>query len=269
MFPVKFDNTDEMETMKKSHVISWSASLILPLMAVAAHALTLSPSSITLVTGGSGTISLSSVRGTASLVGNSAPAVASASLASNKVTVTALAVGTTKLTVKDGKETKTATVTVKPPMKVAPSSLSLTVGQSATLTISNPTGSVQVSDSNATVASATLSGAVVTVTGKAAGSANLVISDSKTKVTVPISVTSVAPSGEIHPGRLLASNCFQCHGTNGSSGGFDRLQGDSRADLLDKLRNFASGDGDSIMAAHALGYTDEQLQLIADFLSKQ
>ena len=87
--------------------------------------------------------------------------------------------------------------------------------------------------------------------------------------TVPVTVTSVASSTGIHPGRLLASNCFQCHGTNGSSGGFDQLQGDSSADLLEKLRKFASGEEDGIMAAHALGYTDAQLQLIADFLSKQ
>jgi len=199
MFLVKFDNNGEMEKMRRSHVISWFTSLVLPLVAVAAHALTLSPGSLALMAGGTGTISLSSIRGTASLVGNSAPAVATATLASNRITVKALAVGTTKLTVKDGKETKTTTVTV----------------------------------------------------------------------TLPMTVTPGASSTEIHPGRLLASNCFQCHGTNGSSGGFDRLQGDSSADLLEKLRKFASGDGDSIMAAHALGYTDEQLQLIADFLSKQ
>jgi len=269
MLLVKFDNNGEMEKMRRSHVICSFASLVLPLVAVAAHALTLSPSSLTLVAGGSGTISLSSVSGTASLVGNSAPLVASATLTSNRITVKALAAGTTKLTVKNGKETKTATVTVTLPMTVAPPSLLLTVGQSATLTIRNPTGAAQVSNSNATVARATLAGTVVTVTGRVAGSANLVISDSKTKVTVQVTVTSVASSGEIHPGRLLASNCFQCHGTNGSSGGFDQLQGDSGADLLEKLRKFASGDGDSIMAAHALGYTDAQLQLIADFLSKQ
>jgi cytochrome subunit of sulfide dehydrogenase len=255
--------------VRQSRVISWFASLILPLVAVAAHALTLSPGSLTLVAGGSGTISVSSVRGTASLVGNSAPAVASATLAGDKITVRALTAGTTQLTVKDRKETRTATVTVVLPMTVAPPSLSLAAGQSATLTISNPTGTVQVSNSNATVASATLSGAIVTVTGRVAGSTNLVISDSKTKVTVQVTVTSAATSGEIHPARLLASNCFQCHGTNGSSGGFDRLQGDSSADLLEKLRKFASGDGGGIMAAHALGYTDAQLQLIADFLSKQ
>ena len=71
----------------------------------------------------------------------------------------------------------------------------------------------------------------------------------------------------IPTGRLLASNCFQCHGTNGS-GGFDRIKGST--EVLSELRKFASGEEDptGIMAAHAVGYTDEQLQLIADYLSK-
>jgi len=222
------------------------------------------------VVGGSGTVSLSSVEGTASLIANSAPAVASATLASNRITVTALAVGTTKLTVKDGKETKTATITVKLPMTVSPTSLSLTVGQSATLTISNPTGEIKITSSSTSVVSTSGSSSVVTVTGKLAGSATVTISDSKTKVTVPVTVTGATSSGEIHPGRLLASNCYQCHGTNGS-GGFDELRGKSASELLSDLRKFASGgeDPDGIMAAHALGYDDTQLQLIADFLSKQ
>ena len=256
--------------MKRSHAISWLASLILPLVAVAAHALTLSPSSLTLVVGGTSTISLSSVEGTASLVGNSAPAVASATLASNRITVKALAAGTTKLTVKDRKETKTATITVKQPMAVSPTNLSLTVGQSATLTISSATGEIKIASSSTSVVSTSRSGNVVTVTGKLAGSATVTISDSQTKVTVPIAVTGTTSAGEIHPGRLLASNCYQCHGTNGS-GGFDKLQGKSASELLGELRKFASGgeDPDGIMATHALGYDDAQLQLIADFLSKQ
>ncbi len=255
--------------MNRSHAPRWIACFILPLVGVAAHALTLSPGSLALVAGGSGTISLSSISGTASLVGNSAPAVASAGFARNRITVTALAVGTTKLTVKDGKEIKTATVTVKLPMAVSPGSLSLPVGQSAKLTISNPTGEIKIANSSTGVVSTSRSGNVVTVTGKLAGSATLTISDSRTKVAVAVTVTGAPSSGEIHPGRLLASNCYQCHGTNGS-GGFDELRGKSASELLGELREFANGDeGDGIMAAHALGYTDAQLQLIADFLSKQ
>ncbi|MFD2451435.1 c-type cytochrome [Ideonella paludis] len=35
-------------------------------------------------------------------------------------------------------------------------------------------------------------------------------------------------------GRLLASNCFQCHGTNGAGPGFDRLAGKSANEILKK-----------------------------------
>lgn len=66
-------------------------------------------------------------------------------------------------------------------------------------------------------------------------------------------------------GRLLASNCYQCHGTYGS-GGFDRLLG--KDDLISELREYASDPaGSDIMAAHAQGYTDAQLQAIASYLA--
>jgi cytochrome c553 len=72
-----------------------------------------------------------------------------------------------------------------------------------------------------------------------------------------------------HPGRLLASGCFQCHGTNGMSGGFDTLAGDSREDLLNKLNEMRrKPPRDNIMNPHASGYTNEQLWQIADYFSK-
>jgi cytochrome c553 len=72
------------------------------------------------------------------------------------------------------------------------------------------------------------------------------------------------------PGRLLASNCFQCHGTNGAGPGFDRLAGKSAAELYQELKEFQSGkEGNGIMAKHALGYTDAQLRQLADWLSRQ
>ena len=70
-------------------------------------------------------------------------------------------------------------------------------------------------------------------------------------------------------GRLLASNCFQCHGTNGS-GGFDRLNGESADSLYNELREFAlkkDSDADDIMSAHAKGYTDAQMRAIAVYLA--
>lgn len=72
------------------------------------------------------------------------------------------------------------------------------------------------------------------------------------------------------PGRLLASNCFQCHGTNGKGPGFDTLAGKSASEIFEELQSFKSGkEGKGIMAKHALGYTDAQLKLIATYLSTQ
>ncbi len=65
-------------------------------------------------------------------------------------------------------------------------------------------------------------------------------------------------------GRLLASNCFQCHGTGGV-GGFDRIRGSEAAEVKDYLGKPARGD---IMAAHAQGYTSAQLDAIVAYLKQ-
>ena len=75
--------------------------------------------------------------------------------------------------------------------------------------------------------------------------------------------TSAPPAG-----RLLASNCFQCHGTNGKGPGFDKLAGKSASELYKDLAEFRSGqEGTGIMAKHALGYSDAQLRELAQYLS--
>ena len=72
------------------------------------------------------------------------------------------------------------------------------------------------------------------------------------------------------PGRLLASNCFQCHGTNGIGPGFDDIAGESTDEIYKKLKEFQSGkEGNGIMAKPAMAYTDEQLRLISAWLAKQ
>jgi len=71
-------------------------------------------------------------------------------------------------------------------------------------------------------------------------------------------------------GRLLASNCFQCHGTNGKGPGFETLAGKSASELYQELKEFQSGkEGNGIMARHAMGYTDGQLHALAQWLSTQ
>jgi len=72
------------------------------------------------------------------------------------------------------------------------------------------------------------------------------------------------------PGRLLASNCFQCHGTNGKGPGFDSLAGKSSSEIYKELKEFQSGkEGNGIMARHAMAYTDAQMQLIANWFASQ
>jgi sulfide dehydrogenase cytochrome subunit len=71
-----------------------------------------------------------------------------------------------------------------------------------------------------------------------------------------------------HPGRLLASNCFQCHGTNGH--GMESLAGKSVSDIAGELKEMAQkSPGAEMMNAHARGYSAAQVDLIADYLSKQ
>ena len=71
-------------------------------------------------------------------------------------------------------------------------------------------------------------------------------------------------------GRLLASNCFQCHGTNGKGPGFDKLAGKSSNEIYKDLKEFQSGkEGNGIMAKHAMGFTDAQLLSLSSWLSTQ
>ena len=77
--------------------------------------------------------------------------------------------------------------------------------------------------------------------------------------------TSVQSVTTVPTGRLLASNCFQCHGTNGLNGGFDALAGESASDLFHKLKDEQTKN--SIMGVHARGYTDAQLMDISRYFA--
>ncbi|MDP1653477.1 MAG: cytochrome C [Rhodocyclaceae bacterium] len=83
--------------------------------------------------------------------------------------------------------------------------------------------------------------------------------------TMPVlAQTTTAPPA----GRLLASNCYQCHGTNGN-GGFDSLAGKSASEMYNELKEMQQKTRPDMMDMHARGYTDAQLRLIADYFSKQ
>ena len=71
-------------------------------------------------------------------------------------------------------------------------------------------------------------------------------------------------------GRLLASNCFQCHGTDGRRG-FEEINGKSSTEIYSKLKEMQRkqpGTEDyNIMMPHAKGFTDAQLLKISKYLS--
>jgi cytochrome c553 len=74
--------------------------------------------------------------------------------------------------------------------------------------------------------------------------------------------TTTAPP----PGRLLASNCYQCHGTNGS-GGVETIRGESVSEIYNELKEMQQKTRPEMMDMHARGYTDAEIRLLATYLS--
>lgn len=89
-------------------------------------------------------------------------------------------------------------------------------------------------------------------------------------ILLAVSSASLAQGAASSTGRLLASNCAQCHGTTDAAPGFDRLTGKAASKLLRKLHKYQSGaEGEGIMTRHAMGYTEQQLRDLVQWLSQQ
>ena len=87
-------------------------------------------------------------------------------------------------------------------------------------------------------------------------------------MTVYGSVTSamqVEAVGAVPTGRLLASNCMQCHGTNGMNGSFNQLAGIPVESMMEKMHDQQTHS--SIMGAQARGYTEDELLTIATYFA--
>ena len=70
---------------------------------------------------------------------------------------------------------------------------------------------------------------------------------------------------------LLASSCAACHGTNGHSvGGTPSLAGLDKLHFMTQMDQFINGSREStVMKHHASGYSADEIELLADFFSKQ
>lgn len=71
------------------------------------------------------------------------------------------------------------------------------------------------------------------------------------------------------PGRLLASNCFQCHGTNGYAGELKIGEQSASSIISDMNEMRTKNPGENIMNVHARAYTTEEIKLIANYISQQ
>ena len=87
-------------------------------------------------------------------------------------------------------------------------------------------------------------------------------------VGIPLALASLAVSAQVSPpGRTLASQCAQCHGTNGNGPGFDEIAGKSAHEIYNELLEMKWRPVEGIMDRQARGYTDEQIRLISEYLS--
>jgi cytochrome subunit of sulfide dehydrogenase len=92
-----------------------------------------------------------------------------------------------------------------------------------------------------------------------------------------IAVAAFAAAGnevraEDYQARSWAASCAACHGTNGQGGhAVPGLAGRSRAELYAVLQEFKADrvKTATIMHQHAKGYSDVQLERIADYFSRQ
>ncbi|MES2938385.1 MAG: hypothetical protein V4864_11930 [Pseudomonadota bacterium] len=182
---------------------AFGATVTVPLTSAQAHPLgTSAPSSITLEMGASQTFSVSG--GAPGYSARSANTnIASASIIGGSLRITGVTPGTTSVLVTDGiGNTVSIQVTVTPVgnlalFTTAPASLTQAINTTSTFSVGGgvPFGSApayQVSSSNNSVATATLSGNTLTIHTAAVGSANITIRDSVNATTV-VSVTVPSP----------------------------------------------------------------------------
>ena len=98
----------------------------------------------------------------------------------------------------------------------------------------------------------------------------LMTKENETNAALSEPSTSVVKAVPVDlPGRTLAANCFQCHGTNGYAGEL-KIAGQSKSGIISKMNDMKSRNPRAnIMNVHAQGYTAQEIDLIADFISKQ
>ena len=80
-----------------------------------------------------------------------------------------------------------------------------------------------------------------------------------------------AAAGQDQAARSLAANCTGCHGPNGiSSGAIPTIAGLERAYIVTAMQEFKAGTRQAtVMHQHAKGYTDQEIEVMAQYFSQQ
>ena len=75
----------------------------------------------------------------------------------------------------------------------------------------------------------------------------------------------------VDSGRYLAGNCANCHGTLGAAkGAMPSLAGQKKETLVEQMRAFRDGKRPAtVMHQLAKGYSDAQIEVIAEFFARQ
>ncbi len=86
-----------------------------------------------------------------------------------------------------------------------------------------------------------------------------------------IAMPGMSLAGKVSRGTMLANSCAGCHGEDGKSpGAIPRIAGKSAGYIEQTMKDFASGKrAATVMGRHALGYTDEEIKLIAKYFASQ
>ncbi len=165
-----------------------------------ANALVASPTSVSVLVGSTGHVTISSGKIPYSIQSNSDTTKVRATISGTILSVTGLAVGSSTIVVKDSAGASTVSVPVTVASMVAsPSSISVVSGSNTTAVISGGTTpySIQTAPTS-TVATASINGSTLTVTGVAAGSTSVTVKDNSVTpktVTIPITVTAAGGGG--------------------------------------------------------------------------
>lgn len=177
--------------------------------------MSITPTSLELNAGGSANITVTNPSGSVSTQ-SSDTSVATVSYANGLAAVKGIKAGSATITIKDSKTSKQATVKVSATstttLTVSPSVVSVNVGSSANISVTNAAGSVGVQSSDASIATVSYANGIAVVTGVKAGSANITVRDSNVSKVVAVTVLSSTAVGSY---TLLAWNDLGMHCMDG------------------------------------------------------